>query len=111
MSPPGLSKCSAPGGSWNTDKGRQRDAAITAAHRALNESGVIMSPSKVARMIAKFDHALKRGCTFHEFLVRETSASAASIRRLVAHPEWHRVIAYADPTGETAVNRVMRECR
>lgn len=70
-----------------------------------------MSPSKVARLIARFDRAVGRGRSFHEFLTTEAHLPPAVIRKLLTHPEWHRVIAYHDPTGETAVNNVLRDRR
>lgn len=106
--PPGSAPATRVGGTWDTDKAKRRDAAITAAHRALDETGIVMSPSKVSRLIARFDHAAGRGRTFHEFLTREAHLPPSAVRKLLAHPEWHRVIAYADPTGESAVNNVMR---
>ncbi|MCV7255261.1 hypothetical protein H7J86_24160 [Mycobacterium hackensackense] len=67
-----------------------------------------MSPSKVARIVARFDRALGRGRSFHEFLTSEAALPPAAVRAAMAHPEWHRVIAYADPTGEKAAARVRR---
>lgn len=109
--PPGYAPNIDVGGSWHTDKAKKRDAAIAAAHLALQESGVAMSASKVARLVAKFDRLAGRGRTFHEFIVREAELPSVAVRRLLAHPEWHRVVAYSDPTGETAVNNVMRGSR
>ena len=98
------------GGSWDTDKAKRRDAAITAVHAAAANADIRLSPSKVARMVQKFDRVARRsGATFHEFLTREANLPPAAVRQMMAHPEWHRVIAYADPVGEKAVNHVMRE--
>ena len=109
--PPGNLPAPVVGGNWNTDRAKRRDAAIAAAHQALAESGVVLSPSKVARIVARFDRASGQGRTFHEFIVREAHLPPAAIRRLRSRPEWHQVIAYADPTGEAAVNNVLRGSR
>lgn len=111
--PPGVTAGTRPPG--GTTKGRraltsqQMELMTRAAHTALSECGVVVGPSKVARLIRRFGHALSRnGVTFHEFLGREVALTAEQRHRLLGHPEWARVIAYADPTGETAVNRAMR---
>ncbi|ORX08074.1 hypothetical protein AWC30_03965 [Mycolicibacillus trivialis] len=82
---------------------------VTAAHKALADADVEIGPSKVARIVRRFGRAAdQHGMTFHEFLTNEANLTPAQRRSVVGHPELARVIAYADPTGETAVNRVMR---
>lgn len=112
--PPGIGQDTAVGGSWDTDRSKEklRDAAIVAAHAALSSAGVPMSPSKVNRLIKKFDRAArKHGATFYEFLVNEAHLPAAAVRAAMGNPDWQRVVAYADPTGETAVNNIMKGVR
>jgi hypothetical protein len=88
--------------------GTQLEAMTRAAHTALNDCGVIVGPSRVARIIRRFAKAISRhGYTFHEFLTNEAALTAEQQHRILGHPEWARCIAYADPTGEHAVNRVM----
>lgn len=115
MSPPGLLAQPLPGG---TTTGRQALTAsqlelmTRAAHKALVDCDVVIGPSKVSRLVRKFAKAVSRqGLTFHEFLTNEAHLSPSQQRRIVSHPEWAWVIAYADPTGETAVNNVLRSER
>jgi len=72
----------------------------------MEDSGIDISPAKVNKLARRFEKALRKArITFHEFLADETHR-----RRLAAaHPELAPVISYLDPTGETAVNRVMRQ--
>lgn len=112
MSPPGPLAAPLPGG---TTTGRQALTAsqlelmTRAAHKALVDCDVVIGPSKVSRLVRKFAKAVSRqGLTFHEFLTNEAHLSPVQQRRIVGHPEWARVIAYSDPTGEAAVSNVLR---
>ncbi len=92
--------------------GAQLELMTRAAHTALSECDVVVGPSKVARLVRRFGKALSRnGVTFHEFLGREVRLTSEQRHRLLGHPEWARVIAYSDPTGEEATNRAMRHGR
>jgi len=109
MSPPGLTAQPRTGGS-TICTGSQIELAIRAAHRALSSSGVAISPRKVNRIVHRFAaQAKSHGWTFHEFLSDAARLSPKQRNHLLAQPEWARVIAYLDPTGETAVARVMRQ--
>ncbi len=108
MGPPGLTATPRAGGTTTRDNaltGSQIQLVLRAAHAALAASGIDVGPSKVTKVVRRFSHALKRsGLTFHEFLTDQ-----ANHRRLILiDPELARVIAYADPTGETAVRNVIR---
>jgi hypothetical protein len=97
-----------PGGTTtrNALTGQQIEMVTRAAHKALAERGEQIGPSKIARVIRRFGHALNRSrMTFHEFLCNEANRP----RLLLQDPELVRVIAYLDPTGETAVNNVLRQ--
>lgn len=92
--------------------GNQLHLMTRAAHTALSECGVVVGPSKVARLVRKFGSALARnGVTFHEFLTSEVRLTAEQRHRLLGHPDWARAISYADPTGESAVNNVLKGSR
>lgn len=114
--PPGITaNPEIPGG---TTEGRQAltgsqiNLMITVAHKVMAESGVVIGPSKVSRIVRRFGQSIARHrMTFHEFLCNEANLTPAQRRTIVGHPEWQRVIAYLDPTGETAVNNVMRAVR
>lgn len=90
----------------NALTGSQIELLTRAAHKALESSDVIVSPSKVARIVRRFGHALKRShMTFHEFLGDEANRD----RLRLADPELFYTLAYYDKVGEDAVNNVMRE--
>nr|MCV7317250.1 hypothetical protein [Mycolicibacillus parakoreensis] len=50
----------------------------------------------------------QNGFPFEAFLVNSAVLSAEQRRRALLNPDIARVISYADPTGETAVSRVLR---
>ncbi|MCV7208335.1 hypothetical protein H7J75_06655 [Mycolicibacterium canariasense] len=82
---------------------------MTAAHRILANCGVTMSPSKVSRLVRQFEARVARnGWTLFEFIANAVSLSADQRRQALAHPDIVCVLSYADPTGETAVNNVLR---
>ncbi|MGE2733799.1 hypothetical protein [Mycolicibacterium vaccae] len=78
---------------------------LAAAHQALADDGVA-TPAKTARLVRKFGHRLRRAdLTFDEFVALTPQRQRAAL----GDPDLLRVIAYIDRTGETAVNRVLRE--
>jgi hypothetical protein len=108
MAPPGLTAQPQPGGS-TICSGSQIELAIRAAHKALGACGVEISPRKVNRIVHRFAARAKtHGWTFHQFVSDAANLSPKQRNRLLAQPDWARVIAYLDPTGETAVNNVLR---
>lgn len=69
--------------------------------------GIRMSPSKVSRLVHRYvAHVQHTGYGFAEWMANSVALDAMN-RRLVAD-ELTRVIAYSDPTGETAVNNIRR---
>lgn len=113
MSPPGQTATrNHPGGSTPTRAGSPIEAAIRAAHTALLDSGVPITPRKVNRIVRRFASRAKRdGWTFHQYLSDAAELTPDQRRNLLAHPDWEVTIAYFDPTGETAVANVMRSRR
>lgn len=88
------------------------DKVIRAAHKALAESGVQMSPRRVNKIVRRFAmNARKHGVSFHEYLSVEANLSPAQRRSIEANPDLQRVTAYRDKTGEDAVNNVMRRAK
>lgn len=84
------------------------EALIKHAHLMLANCGVAMSPSKVSRLVRQFRNRVEQnGFLFEAFLVNAVQMTVEQRSKALANPEIARVIAYADPTGETAVNRVM----
>lgn len=111
MSPPGLTATlQPPGGSTPTRAGSHIELAIRAAHKALIDSGVEISPRKVNRIVRAFASRAKRtGVTFHEYLSEAANLTDAQRRNLAANPDYASSLAYLDPVGEAATNRVMRK--
>lgn len=83
---------------------------IKAAHAVLDRAGVHMSPSRVSRTVRQYRHQVEpNGLPFLHYLATAFGLSERQRRGVLADPELARVIAYADPTGETAVNNVLRD--
>lgn len=71
-------------------------------------AGIRMNQSKVSRLVRGFKHRIEpNGFAFVDYLVNSLALTVMQ-RRHVAD-ELVKVIAYADPVGEEAVRRVMRE--
>ena len=83
-----------------------RELVLRAAHAAIAASGEDVSPRKINRIVQRFWAALSRQhITFHEFLLNETARN-----RVYAADNGLRCLrGYLDPTGQKAVNRVMRQ--
>lgn len=109
--PPDLASAQArPAGSWSS--GQERDRLITATHTILANCGMPMGGRRVNRLVQTFQQRVERnGFTFFDFLANTVQLDSEQRRRALADPEISRAIAYADPTGESAVRNVMREWR
>jgi len=94
-------------GSWNG--GPERDRLITAAHAVLSNCGVELSYTKVRRMVQNYERRAQRygfDFDFGEFIANQVVMSEH--QRRVAADELRKVTAHVDPTGESAVNNVVR---
>lgn len=70
--------------------------------------GISASRAKISRLVREYKFRAERnGFAFIDYIANRTALTAYQ-RRVVAD-ELTRVIAYSDPTGETAVNNVMRQ--
>ena len=68
-----------------------------------------IAPRRVNRMVRQFQARVERnGWKFFEFFTNALRLTAEQRRAALAGPDVARAIAYADPTGETAVNNVIR---
>lgn len=106
-SPPTAIAVPRPDGSIRTAS--QTEVLIRDAHRVLGAAGVEMGPRKVARLVRRFESRVARnGWTFGEFLCNAVLLTAEQRRRALSNPDAAKVISYSDPTGEAAVNRVLR---
>jgi hypothetical protein len=97
VSPPGGSTAAQSGGIVSAE------AAIKAAHLHLAACGVVLSPSKVSRLVRRFKDTVEHnGCmTFDEFLINAAGMSADQRRRIRGR--------LLDPVGDQACAAVMRE--
>lgn len=88
--------------------GKERDRLIAATHVVLANCGVEVGPRKVNRLVQTFQARVERnGFAFFDFLANSVQLDEQRRREALADPEVARAIAYADPTGETAVRNVM----
>lgn len=113
MSPPAATAVTAVGGHTSAEaKKGQTEELIRDARAILTNCGVIMGQSRISRLVRQFEHRVERnGFAFFDFLANSVQLDADTRRRALANPDVQRVIAYADPTGETAVAHVMKERR
>jgi hypothetical protein len=82
-----------------------------AARLILDNCGICFSQNKIVRLVLKFQERAPHGNghAFFLYLVNAVQLTAEQQRALQQNPEIARVISYADPTGEQAVNRVIRK--
>lgn len=93
-----------------TDGTTSVEGRIRAARVVLDNCGHRMSQSKLSRLIRTYTARVEaNGFSFFDYLANAIVLDAQERRRLLDNPDVARVIAYSDPTGETAVSRVMRE--
>lgn len=94
------------GGSTRTE------ALIKAAQLVLDNCGIFIGPAKVARLARDYErHVCSNGFSFFAYLANAVQLTDEQRRLTLANPEIARAISYADPTGESAVNNVMRRGR
>jgi hypothetical protein len=69
--------------------------------------------NKINRLVTRFTRTMPTasGWTFFLYLANAVQMSAEQQRDALRNPDIARVISYADPTGEAAVNRAVRERR
>ena len=97
------------GGTTSAEATGQTEKLLRVAHVVLDNCGLAMSASKVSRLVRNYEAQVAgNGWTFFDFLANRICLDAERRRLLLLNPEVARVISYADPTGETAVNRVLR---
>ncbi len=82
------------------------DHLIRETHAVLNRCGVSVSPGRVIKLVRTYVRRVQGdGIGFADYLAQV--AVGEHQRRLIAD-ELRRVTAYVDPTGESAVNNVVR---
>jgi hypothetical protein len=93
------------GGSPSADTSK----LVNDAHALLANCGFTMSPSKVSRLVRRYNFQVApNGWAFIDYLINAVKLTEEQRRRVLADPITAKVIAYADPTGETAVNNIIR---
>ncbi len=82
------------------------DRLIRETHAVFDRSDVPVSPGRVIKLVRTYvRHVQGNGLAFADYLAQ--IAVGEHQRRLVTD-ELRKVTAYVDPTGERAVNRVLR---
>lgn len=101
------------GGSTSAEATSQTTEQLVGhAHVILDACGRTMSPSRVRRVVREYQRSVERnGWVFWDYFANAMLLTNSERRRLVINPDIERVISYLDPTGERAVNNVMRQRR
>lgn len=107
--PPGLTTGSRIGGSTSPSTNN----LVNAARLILDNCGIAFSTNKIVRLVIQFNRAMPNanGHAFFLYLTNAVQMSEAQKVSALSNPDIARCIAYADPTGEAAVNNVMRQVR
>ncbi len=105
--PPGVIAHAGFGGTATPTK----NELIAAARLILDNCGMPVSNSRIFRLVIDFQARwpCASGRFFFQHLASLVHLSAEQQRSALRNPDIARAIAYADPTGETAVNNVMRK--
>jgi hypothetical protein len=83
---------------------------IRDAQAVLAGCGITRSPAWVSRTVRAYVNGTgaRAGLPFVRHLIARLELSAEARARAERHPDIANLLAYADPTGETAVAHVMR---
>ncbi len=105
LAPPGLMAQPRIGGSASPSTNN----LVNAARLILDNCGITFSTNKIVRLVVRFNRSMPNasGHAFFLYLTSEVQMSEAQKVSALRNPDIARCIAYADPTGETAVNNVM----
>lgn len=85
------------------------DDLIRDANLLMQACGLVRSRSWVSRTVRTYLRSTVRGLPFGQVLASELELNARQRADMMARSEFRYVLEYRDPTGETAVARVMRE--
>jgi hypothetical protein len=82
---------------------------IRVAHKAFTDADIIISPSRVSRLVRRcLDRVKRKDVSFRDALTEAANLSSSQRRRVFADPDMARCIAYRDPAGEEATNDAYR---
>lgn len=110
--PPGAAHHPTSGGSTSAEASGQTEEAIRITHAILANCGLEMAPSKVSRIVRRYEHRISGSGTFTfiDYLTSQVQVSSEQRRQILNDPEVRRIFRYRDdPTGEDAVRHVLRE--
>lgn len=109
LAPPGINTRSRMGGTTSPSTNEM----VNAARLILDNCGIAFSTNKIVRLVLRFNQAMPNagGHAFFLYLTNAVQMSEAQKTAALFNPDIMRCIAYADPTGESAVNNVMRRAR
>ncbi len=80
---------------------------IRETRTTLDRFGINWSPSKASRVVRVYMHHVQgNGYDFGDYIA--TQVAVAETQRKVIADELRKVVSYADPVGERAVNNVVR---
>jgi len=100
------------GGSTCAEAKSQTEQLVRHAHVILSACGRVMAANRVRRIVRRYlDTVERNGWVFWDYFANAMLLSATERAQFVADPAVARVISYLDPTGEDAVNNVMRGSR
>ncbi|QZT65867.1 hypothetical protein [Mycolicibacterium austroafricanum] len=107
--PPGLMPGYRMGGSASPST----NELVNAARLILDNCGIKFSTNKIVRLVVRFSRSMPQasGYAFFLYLTNAVQMSEAQKASALSNPDVARCIAYADPTGESAVNNVLRQAR
>ena len=109
MSPLAATAAPTTGGSKSAEATSQTTEWVNLAHLILQNAGVHMSAGKVLRLVSRFENTVQRnGWPFLDYVCNAIQVTAEQRRKIRDNPDIARAISYADPTGEAAVNNVIR---
>lgn len=76
----------------------------------LDNCGIAFGQNKIVRLVRRFKERAPHagGHVYFQYLANAVNLSVEQRHRALADPGIARAITYSDPTGETAVNNVMR---
>jgi hypothetical protein len=105
-SPPAATAARRLGGSTAPLKNHLAHAAAV----ILQNAGIEFGTRKIFRLVDSFVERAPyaSGDVFFQYLASSVQLSEAQKRSALANPDIARAISYADPTGESAVNNVMK---
>jgi hypothetical protein len=89
------------------------DQLVTAGRNIVDYFHISFTTSRLLRLAIQFKRRAPQGdkALFFGFLASAIDLSEEQKRVALMDPEFVKFITYADPTGEQAVNNVMRERR